>query len=162
MAITPQIESAIEQMDHFGDEEKDFEAYMTIVCPLIGLYADEGKFRQIARSQWLSGNKPAVKKLIESVASGPTLDKQEKEVRKELLKARQALEHLVSVHIGSMFAVMGFRKGDILTVQGSDGKQRNIVFDGNLPGLEEDYREWLDKNAPEEVRAQIQKMFPSG
>lgn len=155
-----QIESVVDQMDHFGDDEAAFDAYMNIVTPLIRLYADVGRFRSIARSQWLSSNKPGVKKLILAATDGPTLAEQEKELHEEMQKARAAMEHLISVQIGSMFAVMGFRKGDILTVQGSDGKQRNIVFDGNLPALDEDYAEWAGRVLPQEAQAQLAKMFP--
>jgi hypothetical protein len=153
-----QIESVVDQMDHFGDDEAAFDAYMAIVTPLIRLYADVGKFRSIARSQWLSGNKPGVKKLILAATDGPTLDEQEKELQAELLKAKAALEGLAQFQVATFFASVGFRKGDILTVQGSDGKQRNLVLDINLPGLGEDLDGWVKKNTPEEVRAQLKKM----
>lgn len=158
--VSPQVESALAQMDQFGDDEDAFKAYMTVISPFIRAYVDEGKFRNMARSMWLSDNKGGLKKLITSVAEGPTLAEQEKELQEELLQAKKALEYLISVQIGSMFASMGFRRGDVLTVQGSNGQQRNIVFDGNLPELDEDFAEWAERALPEEAKAKLAEMFP--
>jgi hypothetical protein len=146
-------------MDHFGDDEASLDAYLAIASPVLRVYADEGKFRSLARSMWLSGNKEGFKRIIVGVMTGPTLADQEKEVQEELRLAKKALDGLVMFQINNLLGLVGFRKGDILTVQGSDGKSRNIVFDGNLPALGQTYEDWFKEAAPDSIKDQLQKMF---
>lgn len=154
-----QIDSLLSQMDHFGDDEDAFKAYMAIATPVLRVYADEGKFRSLARSMWLSGNKRGLKKIIVGAMTGPTLAEQQVEHQAEMLAAKKALDDMVLFQINTLLGLVGFRKGDILTVQGSNGQNRNIVFDGNLPALGQTYEEWFKAEAPSEIQDQLKKMF---
>ena len=161
-AALQQIESALSQMEHYGDDEEAFKAYMTIISPLVGLYADEGKFRSLARSQWLSGNKAGLKKIVRSVVSGPTLVQQRNSDRAEMAEEKKAIDALVALQTASLFALMGFRKGDVLTVKGSDGDDRQIAFNNNLPELGQSYAEWIENSVPREVKERLGELFPEG
>ena len=154
-----QIDSLLDQMDHFGDDEAALDAYLAIASPVLRAYAHEGKFRTLARSMWLSGNKQGLKKIIVGAMTGPTLAEQEQEVQEELRAAKRALDGLVMFQINNLLGLVGFRKGDILTVQGSDGVSRNIVFDGNLPALGQTYEDWFKAEAPPSIQEQLKKMF---
>lgn len=127
MPITEQrVDSFVALADELGSDEAALEEFLDITTPCAGEYVDEEKFRALIRSMWLSGNKPAIKKLLRTAFAGPTKVEAESEARKEI----EGLQHVLLL---PLLATIGFRRGDELEVRGADGKHRTLRLPDGLP-----------------------------
>jgi len=147
-----QIESMVSQVDQFGTDEEALKGFLVTIMPFVREYADEGKFKSLVRSMWMSGNKRAVKRVIHAAFTGPTKVEAQAQVRKDLEKATQTAKDEQAFSVLCYLATLGFCKGDNLTVIRDDGTTRTLRLPDELPAVGEDIDTWAEKSVPESVR----------
>jgi hypothetical protein len=119
-----QIQSVLDQLDKFGDDDSAFDTWMSTISNQVRAHGDVGKFRTEAKGLWLARNKIAIRKMIWDMFSNPTTEE------------RHAQEHGSRVTAAAFLDFckkLGLYCGDTLTVHSEFGEIIPIPI--NFEGL---------------------------
>ncbi len=118
-----QIQSVIDQLEKFGDDDSAFDSWMNTISSVIRAHGDVGQFRATAKSLWLTRNKGGLHKILWDLFSGPT--------REERLAQEQG-SRVTNAAFLDFLKKLGLCCGDTLTVHSEHDEiiQIPINFEG--------------------------------
>jgi hypothetical protein len=121
MAVTEQqIQSIIDQLEKFGDDDSAFDTWMTTIATVIRSHGDVGQFRTSAKTLWLTRNKVGLHKILWDILSGPTREEQHAQAQGTRVTETAFLDFLRK---------LGLCYGDTLTIHSEHGEIIPIPID---------------------------------